>query len=583
MMTFLKSNLFLIGILLIAILLRFLFLANVPNGIFNDELTYLLVTKSIILNGSDITGTWSPLSIFLFHYPPGLLQTSLVQAELPYLLFLPAIKLFGLTMFGAHVTNAIAGVCLVIVMYFLTKKLFHQQIALIVSFFTAINPWLIVNSRTAYESIYAVLFYLLGIYILLIAKRWYILFAFPVFLLAFYSYIATKLIFLPLIVCSCLYLYLVTNHKKYLLQYVTLISAAMIFTVFFLIIQLHSGTRISEILTINDPAISQQVDVVRKTSIANPLVPLFVNKYTIFMMILITKLFNTFSLNYLFISGDSFFAMWRHGLFYVIDAVFLFIGIAALYIKQNKLFWWFLALLGISIIPQLLHSESTGNFTPHIALLIPLFLILMAFGLWQILNLGIIKKYSRYLMVSVILVYLIFTLNFFTLYIFQNSVSGNSYDFPSRVLALYLQNAQKKSGKITVYTGSPMLSFRKYLFYSDGLTTNSISRIHKAVVSNASTFALNNVQFQYCPTVMKSLQNSETVVYDIGCNLKQNDKQHFSISQISDGGEVYKIYNDTLCSGYPLQRFPSGINLAYFTPEKLSVKNFCERYIMQVK
>jgi len=102
-----------------------------------------LVTKSIVISGSDITGTWSPLSLFSFHYPPGGFQTSLIQAELPYLLFLPAIWLFGLTMFGAFVTNAVAGVALIIVMYFLTKRLFGKEVALIAAFFTTINPCLL--------------------------------------------------------------------------------------------------------------------------------------------------------------------------------------------------------------------------------------------------------------------------------------------------------------------------------------------------------------------------------------------------------------------------------------------------------
>ncbi|HUD45088.1 MAG TPA: glycosyltransferase family 39 protein [Patescibacteria group bacterium] len=578
-----KTRLLLFGILIIAVLLRFLFLDKVPTGIFNDELTYLLVSKSIVLTGRDITGLWSPLSVFFFHYPQGALQTGLIQAELPYLLFLPAIGIFGLTMFGVHVTNAVAGVCLVIVIYLLTKKLFDKNVALIAAFFTAINPWFIVSSRTSYESIYAVLFYLLGIYILFIAKRWYILLSFPVFLLAFYSYIGTKLIFLPLIFFSCLYVYLVTNHKKYLLQYIILNLAAVVLIVLFLFAQVHSSTRLSEVLTINNPVISQQVDAIRKTSVANPFIPVFTNKATIFMTILITKTFKIFSFDYLFVSGDSFFAMWRHGLFYVIDAIFLLIGFASMYVKRKKIFWWFFALIGISILPQLFYSASVDNFTPHIAFLIPLFLIIMAFGLWQVLTLSIIKKYRNYFMAAIVFIYLIFTLNFFVMYIFQNSMVGNFYDFPSRTLSLYLQGIQSKSGKVIVYTGSPQILFRKYLFYSDGLTISSINTVRKEIAAGSRTFSLNNVQFQYCPDVMIPLQKGVTVIYDVGCNLNQNDNNHLNVVQLPDDGPVYKIYNDSLCSDFSLHRFPSNIDLSYFAPEKYSTKDFCEKYILKVK
>jgi len=582
MTTLIKSNLFLIGIIVIAIFLRFLFLGEVPNGIFNDELTYLLISKSIIISGSDITGTWSPLSLFLFHYPPGGFQTSLIQAELPYLLFLPAIWLFGLTMFGAFVTNAVAGVALVIVIYLLTKRSLGKEVALIASFFTTINPWLIVSSRSAYESIYAVLFYLIAIYIMLIAKRWYILLALPFFLLAFYSYIATKLIFLPLIFITCLYGYFFVNHKKYGLQYIILCVVSTLFSTFFFFAQLHSGSRIAEVLSINNPYINQQVNSIRETSIANPLVPFFTNKVTFFFSIILTKLFKTFSFDYLFISGDSFFAIWRHGLFYIIDAIFLLIGIPALYLKQRKLFWLLLSLIGISVVPQLFHSTDVNNFTPHIALLIPLFLIVMAYGLWQVVNVKILKKYTTYFLSGMICIYFLFTVNFFIIYLFQNPIVGNFYDFPSRVLAQYILQARKTS-RVIVYTNLPTELYKKYIFYTDGLNKSSLGKVRQSIINPSSNFTLQNIQFTSCPTVRKPLVPGTTAIYNLNCNLPQQDKHHVSIVQITDGGEVYGIYNDSLCVGDTLERYPTDIHLSYFQPEKSVAKDFCKKYIMKVR
>src|SRR6185437_7423996 len=176
--------------------------------------------------------------------------------------------------------------------------------------------------------------------------------------------------------------------------------------------------------------------------------------------------------------------------------------IPALYNKQRKLFWLLLLLIGISVLPQLFHSTDVNNFTPHIALLIPLFLIVMAYGLWQVVNVKVLKKYSRHFLVGIICVYLLFGLNFFVIYLFQNPIVGNFYDFPSRVLAQYILQARKTS-RVIVYTNLPTELYKKYIFYTDGLTTSSLPEIKQSIMHPSSNFTLQNVQFTSCPPVMK--------------------------------------------------------------------------------
>ena len=82
------------------------------------------------------------------------------------------------------------------------------------------------------------------------------------------------------------------------------------------------GSRLGEVFTPNDPAIAKQVDQVRKVSIQNPLTNIFENKLTMYSRVILTKLFKSLAADYLFVYGDNFFSILRHGMFYVLDAFF---------------------------------------------------------------------------------------------------------------------------------------------------------------------------------------------------------------------------------------------------------------------
>src|SRR6185437_9740128 len=62
-------------ILLVAFSLRVVFLDRVPTAVSNDEIDYLLNSKSAFLSGSDISHTWNPFTFT----PP---KSSFPQAEI---------------------------------------------------------------------------------------------------------------------------------------------------------------------------------------------------------------------------------------------------------------------------------------------------------------------------------------------------------------------------------------------------------------------------------------------------------------------------------------------------------------------
>jgi 4-amino-4-deoxy-L-arabinose transferase-like glycosyltransferase len=162
----LRNYLPLILIIALAFLLRFIWIDKVPNAIGGDELTYVVNARAMFISGSDISGTWNPLTGFIFKYP----AYTLPQAELPYFLTAPFVGLFGFSLFSVRIIFVLLSVLSVPLIYLITKTLFSKNAGLAAAFAMSINPWSIYMGRTAYESTPAIFFYLLGFYMLLVFK-----------------------------------------------------------------------------------------------------------------------------------------------------------------------------------------------------------------------------------------------------------------------------------------------------------------------------------------------------------------------------------------------------------------------------
>ena len=108
-----------------------------------------------------------------------------------------------------------------------------------------------------------------------------------------------------------------------------LVFLSVIPIIFYVFTLVHSsGSRISELSTPNMPSIAATTNRERKLAIANPLLPMFSNKFVVFTKYSIEKYANAFSPDFLFIHGDSksLFTIWEHGVFYYLDALFFIIG-----------------------------------------------------------------------------------------------------------------------------------------------------------------------------------------------------------------------------------------------------------------
>lgn len=123
----------LLGIILISLVFRLVWLDRVPAGISDDELGFVLNAKAVFLTGSDIKGGWSPLSLtpVTGEFP---------QAELPYVLIAPIIGLLPFSLFAAKLPYVLISTLIVVLLYLLTAKLIGSKEAVIVGLVASLNP-----------------------------------------------------------------------------------------------------------------------------------------------------------------------------------------------------------------------------------------------------------------------------------------------------------------------------------------------------------------------------------------------------------------------------------------------------------
>lgn len=560
-------------IIVAATFFRFYWLDRIPNAIGGDELTYIISAKSIILTGHDLTGTWNPLSAFLFRYPP-----NEQQAELPYFIHLPFSGPLPFSLLTARFPVALFSVWIVILLYLIAKKLFDAKTAFTVGVIAAINPWMVYIGKTSYEWSIAAFFYLLGLYLIIQKDKKTILLSTIAFLLGFYSYIGTKIILIPFVFLSILLAYRL-NGKIYRKQYAVVGIISILLTLFFLmrITTATTGSRISEIFLPTGSGIAPEVDYLRKISINSPLSQVYTNKLTVYVQILITKLYRIFSPSYLFLEGDEFFSLWRHGMFYAIDAFFLILGSLYLFAKKRFEFIIITLFILISTLPQLLH-KNISDFSYHIALMFPFMILLIGYGIVAITEL-LHKTWKKFLIGLIFCLYLISIGKFIYVYVYQHPLQGY-FDFHARVLSKYLQLAQQHSIPVTVYSDANSDYFKKFLFYTNGITRSNIKEISTYV--KTLSFSLNGLTFAPCDDHLTIIPSSTISVVDRNCT-SILDVSHLSISRLSDGGEIYRIYNDSLCNGFNLKRYPQDISINDFAVNTLSTERFCETYISRLQ
>lgn len=574
-----RKHLPLLLIIVLAAILRFVFLGSVPAGITYDELDYVINAKALYLNQTDISGTWNPLSLKTppFEYPKG---------ETGYHIFAPVVGPLEFSLLTARLTNAIGGVILVVLIYLITKKLIGAKEAVVAGIFMAINPWGIFFSRTAYDTPLSVVFYFAALCVILYAKNWKILLTIPLLFFAFFGYVGTKIILIPFTVVATFYANFWMTQKKYQRFYLAVIFSALVFFSFFIAnaFTTTDKTRTTDLLTPFSSVVEEEVLLRRQASLLSPFTPLINNKLTVFTGILLTKYLSAFSPDLLFLNGEqtAFYFFRQHGFFYALDALFLLLGLFILWQKKRSVGVFLCLLALVAAMPAALSSVGT-SYAIRAAMLFPLLVIFISVGASSLVY---HKKYGRILTILFIFVYTFFTLIFFHNYLYEQPLYGSEkVNLSSRILAKYIALSKAETDTIYFVKTTPqdtLISsyfFKPYLFYNNLLTDENSQKLAETISSNKNSYA--GLTLIDCSKLVNT--TNSTVVFPEGACEDMPKGEKITLARLTDGGTIYEIYGDKLCRDYSLKRYPENIKLEDLRIESLSKQEFCETFLTELK
>ncbi len=395
-----KPRLLLILILLVAAVLRILWLDKYPAGFTPDEASFGYDAYSILKTGKDQWGESFPLTFRSFGD---------FKAPLYTYLAIPSVAVFGLNEFAVRLPNAILGVLAVLATYLLVKELFKKleignwKLEILAATLLAVSPWHISLSRGAFEANLTTFLMPLGVYAFLKGLkdgRWMIVSAFA-FGINLFSYHSARLV-TPLVVLALIWL----GHKKLTkgsismyqfikAKYVFLIVFGLFLAVSMVSVLSGGGNRASDVAIFN-PTGGWGVVADRRyeglqAGLPDAISRLFSNKLT-YVASEFTKNYLTYlSPTFLFTqgAGEATYGMIPgFGVLYLFELPF--IGVALwVFVKRPK--WdigFILAWIILSPIPAAL-TKGPGFAANRAAVMMPAIQILSAYGgmaLWQMVK-----------------------------------------------------------------------------------------------------------------------------------------------------------------------------------------------------
>jgi len=566
-------------IVLVALFFRLWHLDRIPTGIVGDELDYVLNAKSIYHTGKSIVSdTWSPYSLTT-------VPEEVPKAELPYFVSLPFVGPFGLSLFTSRIGYALLSVVFVLVVFATASHLFGSAAGLVAGFLAAVNPWSVYYGRTAYDVPVAITAYLFAFYLLLRLRGPALLWAVIPLFIAFYSYIGTKVLFLPFVLVTLVGLWLTVHQRKHTRWLIAIaIISAGIFLHFALSLRgLDAGVRTSQIFTPFDPTVAHAVDTQRRLSIPSPLTFLFANKPVVYAKLALTKFLGAFSPSLLFTNGEGIatFSLWEHGLFYPVDMLFLIISIAVLLLRMPKMLTVFSVIIALSTMPSVLSTVGT-SYVHRSSLMYPFLIMLVGYGIHAVYRAtsGAIRAGVVCL---IVMLYGVAVVNFAHLYFFRFPLyNSESFGLSQRIYSRYMALADRKNIPVSNISFSSVGYFRNYVFYTDALTHETAPQIRKAIAEKSFTWKTSRFTDQ-CPTKADIAAGETTYILSDTSPCKQLfiKKPMIAIATLSDGGSLYMIFNDKLCTPHALPQYPTGLTMEDLDIEHLDEQTFCEKYLVQ--
>lgn len=581
-LNFIKQNKGILFFLLLSLVLRLIFLDRVPTGITNDELHFVLNAKAIAMTGHDVSGLWSPWNLTT-------IPTEFPTSELSFVTIAFLIKFLPLSLFTARLPYVLLSLGTIFLVYLITKKLIGRQPALFVGFVFAINPWSIYVSRTSFDFPVALFYFILAFYLLLVCKKWFILLSFPALFFAFYSYIATKIIFIPYVFLVSIYSWYFINKRKFTVQYLILFALSCCLFLFFLFSSFHQvSRRTNQLFLPNSSQITQEVNDERRLSLQTPFTNIFSNKPFIYVKEFLDKYVTSFSTEILYVDGGGYephLAFEYSGFFYLVDFIFFFIGLYGLIRRKLPVSLVFLGIILLSQIPSILLINPTPSMIAHSILFFPFFMIFIGYGIYEVFVFGKNNTYKILLLISLTCIYSIGLSYFFFSYLFRYPIyNSESFNFSSRLLVSYLTREQIKTNNsiIVVIPKNIDLTgfFRNYIFYDNLYNQSTVKEVQK--ITQQQRFIMGNISFvPYDRSLTFEKDATIILTNDIPSKLQGALGKPLIIPQLKDSGSQFFIYNGKTCSTMVHNHYTQDITFNDLNVEKLTDTEFCKKFIIQ--
>lgn len=391
-----------------------MWLDRFPPSLYTDEASQGYNAFSILLTGRDEHRVLLPVSLRSFGdwKPP-----------LPTYLMIPFIALMGLTEEAVRLPSVFLGLGTVIITFLLVKELFRENkgvtsLALLSSFFLAISPWHILQSRAAMLVMTGLFFIEGGIYFLLRGFRQtkFLLPSVIFFVLSLYSYYGLRII-TPLVLLFMLFHHRakIVNIKKQLL--LSIIIGALLLLPLLTAFLKESDVVFGRAKTVSifydkGVRLKQWELITQDGSSSDPfLTRFFHNGLYLYGKDVLQRFLSHFNPEYLFMVGDKSqpFQIPNMGIIYFIDYFLIAAGLMVLYRNKIPSRGLTLSWLLISFIPAsftFMTPSSNRTFTAVIP-----FVILASLTLLTVFH--SINKKRKILFINFIVILYVFTFSYF--------------------------------------------------------------------------------------------------------------------------------------------------------------------------
>lgn len=361
-----------------------------PPALSWDEVSIGYNAYSIWKTGHDEHGRFLPLDVFTAYgdYKP----------PLAIYLTVPFVAIFGLSELAVRLPSVLAGTGAVILTYFLVRELgawlgkksdlSREELALVAAATMAVTPWSIMLSRGGFEANIGSFFIILGMLMLLVARREarYLIWASIPFSLAMYTFNSSRYI-APVFMIGGVFL-LGLNVRKNIKQ---LTGGGLVFMVMLLpllphLISSEARLRYMEVNIFTDAEIVNEANA-RIAQDGNAWwAKVIHNRRWGYARSYLQHYLDHFEPGFLFIRGDGNpkFSTQETGQLYLWEAPFLFFGLLALFVYEKRvaaflLFWLIVAIIPAGVARETPHALRTVN-------TMPVWQIMVAYGVWRFWN-----------------------------------------------------------------------------------------------------------------------------------------------------------------------------------------------------